>query len=186
MYPRLSDYRYTIYAFDQLISYGNPLPFLSLVLFGISFLTFILILTRKNLSEFKIWKFMLWIYLIILLVYLFIGLQAVITTGKIDLYILINFLISPFSYLGILVYLLSIKTRPFIWRIFLVIILLAVIEDLVELFILPPNFLNDLLPVKWSNVPLSPNRVFDNLFYSIPIIYTIYQLSKGRTIRPKS
>ena len=120
------------------------------------------------------WKIYFWIYLILSL----LGIFALLKYAPLRLFDFIGILLSVVLTLATYSYVFKKKILPANnWKILLWIVLFLFIEEMVELFILPKDFLVNLFPFLQENIPVTAEQGLLSWLLSFPGIYAIYKLA---------
>jgi len=121
------------------------------------------------------WKIYFWIYLILSVVGIFALLQHT-PLGLVDI---LGLLLSIVLLLAIYAYAFKKNIlQVSYWKILFWIVIFLFVEEMLELFVLPKDFISNLIPFLKNNVPLNAGeRLFSSLF-SLPNVYVIYKLGQ--------
>lgn len=64
------------------------------------------------------------------------------------------------------------------WKILFWIVIFFFMEEMLELFVLPKDFVANLAPFLKNNVPLNAGEILFSWLFSLPGVYAIYKLGQ--------
>lgn len=121
------------------------------------------------------WKIYFWIYLILSVVGIFALLQYT-PFGLVDILGLLSSVVLP---LAIYAYVFKKNIlQAGHWKILFWIVIFFFVEEMLELFVLPKDFVANLAPFLKSNVPSSAGERLFSWLFSLPGVYAIYKLGQ--------
>ncbi|MDO8639664.1 MAG: hypothetical protein Q7R53_01945 [bacterium] len=130
------------------------------------------------------WKIYFWIFAVINLIGIFGLLQFTPLNKPGDM---LGIFLSIVLFLGI--YAFVFKKKIFsqkIWKVAFVIVIVALIESILEIYILPKDFSKKYLSVFEMSISTSAGAGIFTWLISIPAVYAIYQLAYKSVVRSSS
>ena len=121
------------------------------------------------------WKIYFWIYLIVSVISLFALLQY----APFGLFEILGLLLSVVLLLAIYAYVFKkniLQTSH--WKILFWIVIFLFVEEMLELFVLPKDFVANFAPFLKSNIPLNAGERLFSWLVSLPGVYAIYKLGQ--------
>ena len=121
------------------------------------------------------WKIYFWIYLIISVISVF----ALLEYAPFGLADILGLLLNIVVLLAIYAYVFKKNVlQAGHWKILFWIVIFFFVEEMLELFVLPKDFVANLIPFLKSNVPLSTGERLFSWLVSLPGVYAIYKLGQ--------
>lgn len=121
------------------------------------------------------WKIYFWVYLIISIA----GIFALLQLSPLSIADILGLLLSILLLLAIHTYVFKKNIlQAGHWKILFWIVIFLFVEEMLELFVLPKDFVANLIPILKSNIPLSAGERLFSWVFSLPGVYAIYKLGQ--------
>lgn len=124
-----------------------------------------------------LWKIYFWAYLVINV----FGIFALLKFSPLGLIDIIGVLLSVVLFLGLYSYVFKKKILDGkTWKILFWVVIFLLAEEILEIYVLPKDFLQNAFPILKSSLPIDKGESLFSWLISVPAVYSMYKLSSQK------